>query len=449
LPVLATESPLENPIGDFLARVGRNGVDAGELVIIGGRLNTVLVRKEFVVRPAWVEVDVSAIRDNVSAINAFVGEKTAVLAVVKADAYGHGLVPAARAALDGGAIMLGVAIPEEVSRLREAGITAPVLIIGCSFPAQADEVVGPGVSAVVSYPEAARAVADAARARGTHARVHVKVNTGMGRVGVRWNEAVPFIRQVAAMPGIELEGIMTHFATADYDDQTSAHTQLARFVAVVDGASAHGIRPRFVHCANSAAIAFLKDAHFNLVRPGLIIYGLPPVPMASDIPPETGYPLLQPLTKRADYARERTEETRDRYVPFPLRPALSLKARVVQVNHLPAGDAVGYGLTYRSLCDASYALLPLGYADGLSRALSNRGWALMHGRRAPITGRVSMDQTIINVTDIPGVQVGETAVLIGRQGDAYISAWEVGMGMGSIAYEALTNLGVRLPRVYV
>lgn len=399
-------------------------------------------------RPAWVEVDVSAIRDNVAAIKRYVGPRTEVLGVVKADAYGHGLLPAARAALAGGATLLGVAIPEEVALLREAGIETPTLIIGCSFPEQADEVVGLGASLVVSYPEAAAALAAAALARGTHARVHVKVNTGMGRVGVRWDEALPFIREVAAMPGIELEGIMTHFATADYEDQTSAYTQLARFADVVDQAAAHGIRPRYCHCANSAAITFMPESHFNLVRPGLIIYGLSPVPMADDVPPETGIPTAQVLTKRADYARERTEETRDRYVPIALRPALSLKARVVQVKVLPAGDAVGYGLTYRTKRDTTVALLPLGYADGLSRALSNRGWVLIHGQRAPIVGRVSMDQAIIDVTDIPDVAVGDTAVLIGEQGDQHITAWEVGMAMGSIAYETLVSLGVRLPRVY-
>jgi alanine racemase len=400
------------------------------------------------VRPAWVDVDIAAIRENLRAIRAFVGPQTGVLAVVKADAYGHGLLPTARAALDGGAQMLGVAIPEEVARLRQAGITAPTLIMGCSFPEQAEEIVAVDASAVVSYHDAARALADAARARGGHARVHVKVNTGMGRVGVRWDEAVAFIRQVAAMPGLELEGVMTHFATADYEDQTSAHTQLGRFLDVLNGAARHGIRPRYRHCANSAALTFLKEAHLDLVRPGLILYGIGPVPLASDIPPETGHPGIHPPTKRVDYARERTEETRDRYVPFPLRPALSLKARVVQVNHLPTGDAVGYSLTYRTTRDSVFALLPLGYADGLARALSNRGWVLIHGRRAPIAGRISMDQTLIDITDLPDVTVGDTAVLIGAQGDAAISAWEVGLAMGSIAYEVLVGLGSRLPRVY-
>ena len=400
-------------------------------------------------RPAWVEVDLTAIRDNMRAITGFVRPSVEVLGVVKADGYGHGLVPAARAALDGGARMLGVAIPEEVAQLRAAGIDAPVLIIGCSMPELAAQIVTLEASAVVSYPEAAHALADAAREQGTHARVHVKVNTGMGRVGVRWDEAVAFIRQVAAMPGVELEGIMTHFATADYEDQTSAHTQLARFVEVLDGAAAHGIHPRYRHCANSAAITFLKDSHFDLVRPGLILYGLTPVPLAADIPPETGYAGVHPPTKRVDYARERTEATRDRYAPFPLRPALSLKARVVQVNRLPAGDAVGYGLTYRTHRDSVFALLPLGYADGLARALSNRGWALIHGQRAPIAGRISMDQTILDVTEIPDVAVGDVAVLIGNQGAEHISAWEVGLAMGSIAYEVLVGLGARLPRVYL
>jgi len=400
------------------------------------------------VRSAWVEVDVAAIEQNMLAIRTFVGSGVNVLAVVKADGYGHGLIPVAQAALRGGACMLGVAIPEEVARLRDAGIMAPTLIMGCSLPHQAEEIVGLHASAVVSYRSAAEALADAALARGAHAPVHVKINTGMGRVGVRWDEAIDFIRQIAAIPGIHLEGIMTHFATADYNDQTSVRTQLARFIDVIDGIARYGIRPDYCHCANSAAVSFLSEAHFNLIRPGLILYGIPPVPLDSDIPPETGYPSVHPPTKREDYARERTSDTHERYLPIPLQPALALKARVVQVNALPAGDAVGYGLTYRTQRDAVFALLPLGYADGLARALSNRGWVLLHNQRAPIAGRVSMDQTIIDVTDIPGVQVGDVAVLIGHQGDQYISAWEIGLAMGSIAYEALVNLGVRLPRVY-
>ena len=400
-------------------------------------------------RAAWVEVDPGAIRDNVRATKHFLGPQVALAAVVKADGYGHGLLPAARAAHEGGAEMLAVAIPEEVALLREGGITAPTLIMGCSLPGQAQEIIKLDASAVVSYPEAAAALAEAARAQGTHARLHVKVNTGMGRVGVRWNEAADFIRQVDALPGVHLEGIMTHFATADYEDQTSARTQLRRFQEVLDQAARHGIRPRYRHCANSAAITFFPESHLDLVRPGLIIYGVPPVPLASDIPPDTGYAGIHPPTKREAYARQRTEQTRDRYLPIPLRPALSLKARVVQLKRLLAGDAVGYGLAYRTRRDSTIALLPLGYADGLARALSNRGWALLHGQRAPVAGRVSMDQTTVDATDIPGVELGEVAVLIGEQGDQRISAWEVGLAMGSIAYEALVGLGSRLPRLYV
>ena len=400
-------------------------------------------------RSAWVEVDVTAIAENVDAVRRFVGARTDVLAVVKADAYGHGLLPAARSALTGGAVMLGVAIPEEAARLRTAGITAPALIMGCHLPYQAEEIVRLSASAVVSTEESAQALADAARAQHTHARLHVKVNTGMGRVGARWDTAPALIRKVASMPGVELEGIMTHFATADYEDQTSMRTQLVRFMEVLDAVAAHGIRPRFRHAANSAAITFCPDAHLDLVRPGLLIYGIPPVPMAADIPPETGYPGIHPPTKRVDYARPRTEATRDRYVPIPLRPALTLKARVVQVTQLPKGDGVGYGLTFRTHRDATIALLPLGYADGLTRALSNRGWALLHGHRVPIAGRVSMDQTTVDATDIPAVAVGDVAVLIGRQQDDAITAWEVGLAMGSIAYEVLVGLGARLPRVYL
>ncbi|MHB9110233.1 MAG: alanine racemase [Armatimonadota bacterium] len=382
-------------------------------------------------RPAWVEVDLSAIRENIRAVNACVGHDTGVLAVVKADAYGHGLAPVARAVLEGGATMLGVAIPEEVSALREAGITAPALILGCTLPHQADQIVAMGASAVVSYPEAAQALAVAACKQNTRVRVHVKVNTGMGRVGVRWHEAADFIRSVAQLPNLELEGVMTHFATADEEDLSPAREQLDRFLGVVQELESHGIRPRYRHASNSAAITFLPGAHLDLVRPGLLTYGIPPAPLA------------------ADYPAEARTGVSDRPLPVALRPALSLKARIVQVHHLPAGDAVGYGLTYRAKRDSIFALLPLGYADGVSRALSNRGHVILRGRRAPIAGRVSMDQTIVDVTGIPGVAVGDTAVLIGEQDGERITAWEVGLAMGSIAYEALTGLSVRLPRVYL
>ncbi|MHB9023254.1 MAG: alanine racemase [Armatimonadota bacterium] len=371
-------------------------------------------------RTAWVEVDLPAIRENIRAVQAFVGPRTGVMAVVKADAYGHGLIPAARAALAGGATMLGVALPEEVARLREAEIGAPVLILGCTLPEQAAETISLGASAVVSSLQAADALAAAARDAGTHARVHVKVDTGMGRVGVRWSAAAETIRRIAALPGLDLEGVMTHFAAADEADPTSSRTQFTRFHDVLEKLEALGIRPRFRHCANSAATVFLPESHLDLVRAGLLTYGIPPVP-----------------------------ETENRPLPFPLRPALSLKAQVVQLSHLPAGDAVGYGHTYRARRDSVFALLPLGYADGLTRALSNRGSALVQGRRAPIAGRISMDQTSVDVTEIPGIALGDVAVLIGAQGEERITAWEVGLTMESIAYEALTNLSARLPRIYL
>ena len=399
-------------------------------------------------RPAWIEVDLTAIEKNVAAIKAYVGPGTDVLGVVKADAYGHGLLPAARAVLAGGATMLGVAIPEEAELMRAAGITAPLLILGCSLPEQAAEIIPLNVSVVVSYLAAAESLSAAAQAANICVKVHIKINTGMGRVGVRWNEALQLIKMVSSLPNVEIEGLMTHFATADYEDHTSVNTQLSRFKQVIAAAAEIGINPRYLHCANSAAISFLPTTHFNLVRPGLIIYGLPPVPMASDIPPETGHEALCPPSKRLDYARQRTVETSDRYLPIKLQPALSLKARVVQLSHLPAGDAVGYSLTYRTTRDSKFAILPLGYADGMSRVLSNRGWILLHGCRAPIAGRISMDQVIVDVTDIPDVAVGDTAVIIGTQGAETITAWEVGLAMSSIAYETLVNLGVRLPRIY-
>ena len=409
-------------------------------------------------RSAWVEVNLKAIEENTRIIKELVGEQVNVLSVVKADAYGHGLVNSALAAIRGGADLLGVAIVEEAQNLRSSGITKPILILGCAFKDQAADILEVDASAVVSYEDCVCALSKVALEQGKVARVHVKVNTGMGRVGVRYDEAADFIERVSKVPGIELEGIMTHYATADYDDHTSLNTQYERFVAVLDEVKRRGITVKYIHSANSAAIMFHPKTYFNTVRPGIMTYGQLPVPIASDVPPQHIAEDRAPLSsgkgkdKRLDLAKLRFISPEDlvdnKLFTVKLQPALSLRAKVVQVMKLNSGDAVGYGLTYRATRDSIFALLPIGYADGVSRSLSNSGFVLINGQRAPIAGRVSMDQTIVDITDIPQVKVGDVATLIGTYNDESITAWEVALTMRTIVHEVLCTLGARLPRMY-
>jgi len=410
-------------------------------------------------RSAWVEVNLKAIEDNTRIIKELVGKDVNILSVVKADAYGHGLINSSWATIRGGADLLGVAIVEEARELYNAGITTPILILGCAFPDQSVEILEIGASAVVSYRECVEVLSKAALLLGEKAKVHVKVNTGMGRVGVRYDEAADFIQWVASVPGIELEGIMTHYATADYDDDTSLNTQYERFVSVLDEVKEKGINVKYIHSANSAAIMFHPHTYFNTVRPGIMTYGQKPVPVASDIPPSHIAEGRAPLSsgrgqdKRLDLAKMRFIDPNNvgeqsKLFTVKLTPALALKARIVQISRLYAGDAIGYGLTYRAKQDSVFAILPVGYADGVSRSLSNSGFALIKEKRVPIIGRVSMDQTIVDITGIEDIKIGDIATLIGGDGDETITAWEVALTMKTIAHEVLSTLGVRLPRIY-
>lgn len=372
-------------------------------------------------RPAWVEVNLAAIRRNVASVCAWVGPECGVWAVVKANAYGHGLVPAGRAALEGGAAGLAVAIPDEAVALRENGVTARILVMGICEPAAADEIVRYGLDVAVSTVELLDALCDSGLRQGTPARAHVKVDSGMGRVGVLPEEAFDFIRQVAKTPGVRWTGIKTHFATAD-DDPDYAREQWQRFAAVVGAAVAlrTDAEPLLMHAANSAATCQLPESYqaiagvSPMVRAGLLTYGIPPV--------ESG--------------------------PCPkVEPALTLKARITQARNVPAGMSVSYGATATTTRPSRLAIVPLGYADGYSRANSNRSSVLLRGRRVPVMGRVCMDQFVIDATDT-GAEIGDEVVLIGRQGGEEITVLEEAGWAQSIHHEVLTRLTERLPRVY-
>ncbi|MBC7235271.1 MAG: alanine racemase [Chloroflexi bacterium] len=366
-------------------------------------------------RPTWLEVDLDAIAYNVRRLVEIVGPDVDVLAVLKADGYGHGALKVARTALNNGAKWLGVACLGEAIALRSAGIEAPILILGYTPPWQSRDAVRHGVVCTLFSQEVAMALSQAALDLGSTARVHIKVDTGMGRLGLLPEEVLPFVQTIAGLPGLEIDGIFTHFADADAPELDYTRWQLARFRQVLEALDEAGLKPPCVHAANSAALLRLPESRFDMVRPGIALYGLNPSPHA-------------PL-------------------PGDFRRALSFKCQVAQVKELPAGSFISYGRTYRTERPSRIAVIPVGYADGFRRAPQHWGEVLVRGRRAPIVGRVCMDQTMLDVTDIPHVRQGDEVVLIGSQGEETITVDEVARRLGTINYEVISEILARVPRM--
>jgi len=366
-------------------------------------------------RPTWAEVDLEAVAGNVRQIKRIVGPEVEILAIVKANAYGHGALAVARTALGNGASACGIAAVNEAVQLREGGVDAPILVLGYTPTWLAEEALLHDVSLTLYDADAARAFSRVAADLRRTARVHVKVDTGMGRLGLLPEQVVPFVEEIRALPGLDLEGIFTHFSVADDEDPAYTHWQLNRFRGVLDRLAEIGVNFRQVHCANSAAALRLPEAHFTMVRLGLAMYGLHP----------------------------------SRHVPLPagFRPALAWKTTVAQVKTLPPGSYVSYGNTYRTEQEETIAVIPVGYADGFRRAPTRWKEVLIHGQRAPLVGRVCMDQTMIQVSHIPNVRVGDEVVLIGRQGEDEISAEEAAGWLGTINYEVVSEILARVPRV--
>jgi alanine racemase len=367
-------------------------------------------------RPCWASIDLDAIEANVRSIRSRLRPGAQLMAIVKANAYGHGIVGIADAVLAAGAWGFGVACVDEGVQLRSAGVDSPILVLGYVPHWEAERVLRLDLAVALTTEQLAFALARAASDLARPATVHVKVDTGMGRYGVLPEEALDFLRFCGETPGLRVEGIFTHLATADEPDTTHAERQLRRFDELCRSLDAHGLLPPVRHALNSAGTFAFPEQQHDLVRCGIAVFGVPPAPMA-------GLP--------------------------ELRPALSLKARVARLRRLPPGSCVGYGCTFLAERPTDVALVPVGYADGLSRSLSNRGWMLANGRRAPIIGRVSMDQSTIDVTDLGIVRQDDEIVVLGRQGEDEITASEMAEWRDTIAYEVLTGLSVRVPRVYL
>jgi alanine racemase len=369
-------------------------------------------------RPVWAEVDLAAVRENVRVLRAAVAPAR-VLAVVKADGYGHGSVRVARAAIEAGAVGLGVALVEEGVTLRDAGIDAPILVLSEPVPDAAATVVAFGLTPVVYTAAGIEALAKAVAASAAEQPlpVHLKVDTGMHRIGVAEREAPHLARLVVAHAELRLAGVCTHFAVSDEPDNPYTNEQLERFDRVLTAIRAEGIDPGVVHTANTAGALAFPAARCDMVRAGIGIYGVAPAPELSGV--------------------------------VPLRPALAVKARVSYVKPVAAGERVSYGLRYALPRDAHIATVPIGYGDGVPRNLAGHGGeVLVHGRRCPIAGTVTMDQLMVDIGDLP-VERGDEVVLLGRQGAEEITADEWAKRLGTIAYEIVCGIGPRVPRVYI
>lgn len=369
-------------------------------------------------RDTVAEVDLDAIRHNVRQFREHLPGSVRLMAVVKADAYGHGAVPVARAALSAGADSLAVAFLDEALELRAAGVSAPILVMGYTPPRAVEEALKHDVTLTVYSEEVVEAIGRQAAREGRKASVHVKVDTGMGRLGLLEEEVPSFLRRLTEFPHIRVGGVFTHFACADEADKGYTHFQHQRLLGFVDRLREAGVGTPLIHCANSAAAIDLPEYGHALVRLGISMYGY--------------YP---------------SEEANRRAVR--LKPALTLKTRIVRLKRPPKGTGISYGKTVTVDGNRWIATIPVGYADGFNRRLSNRGSALVHGRRVPIVGRVCMDQTMLDVTEAMPVSVGDEVVLYGRQGDEAISVDEVARLLDTISYEVTCAVGRRVPRVYL
>ncbi len=370
-------------------------------------------------RATRAEINLDNLAHNLKCFRAHVAKNTALMAVVKADAYGHGAVEVAKCALGHGASRLGVAFAEEGVALRKSGISAPILVMGAPFAEQTDLYFEHNLIPTIFTGETARCFSELAAKKETAIKIHVKVDTGMGRIGIfPHTDAVFFLEYLKTLPNLEVQGIFTHFATADEKDKSFAVKQLERFNQAIDALRQKDLCPPLVHAANSAATLEIPEAWFDMVRIGISMYG--------------HYP---------------SEEVNKNTIP--LKPLMTLKSRVSHLKEVPPGTPISYGSTYVTVKNTLVASIPLGYGDGYSRLLSNKAHVLIRGKRFPIIGRVCMDQFLVDVTAMPEIEVGDEVVLFGKQEQEEIAVEEIARILGTINYEALCAVGKRVPRLYI
>jgi alanine racemase len=367
----------------------------------------------FPLRPAWIEIDLGRLRRNLQIIRADLPRSVELLAVVKDDAYGHGALDVARLAAEAGAWGFGLSTLEEAMTLRDGGVTAPLLLLGERQEAELPWCVSHDLTVCINHAHTIRHLVKLAAKFDKPVPVHVKVHTGMSRYGARWDEALPLLERVCAEKSLRLEGLMTHFAQSDETDKSFANLQLSRFNEVAALMKQHGLVVRFKHVCNSGGFLDLPQAHFDMVRVGILLHGIFPSSVCRRLP--------------------------------GIEPVMSVKARIAAIQHLQPGEVVGYGMRYAASSLRRIAVLPIGYGDGFPR-VRNQGCALLRGRRAPILGGIAMDALMVDITDIPEAEMWDEAVLMGRQGDEEITVHDLAKLKNSVSYDVLTSWRLRLRR---
>jgi alanine racemase len=367
----------------------------------------------FPLRPAWTEIDLGRLRRNVQLIRRDLPKNVQLLAVVKDEAYGHGALDVARIALEEGAWGFGLSTLEEAMGLREAGIAEPLLLLGERQEAELPWCVEHDLTVCVNEPHTVRKLAQIAAAHDRRVPVHLKIHTGMSRYGVRWDEALPLIEHIVAEKSLLLEGVMTHFAQSDETDKTFANLQFARFNEVLKGMAERGISVKYRHTCNSGGFLDLPHAHLEMVRVGILLYGVFPSSVCRRIP--------------------------------GIEPVMSVKARIAAIQKIKPGEVVGYGMRYTASSERRIAVLPIGYGDAFPR-VRNQGGALIRGKRAPLIGGPAMDAIMVDITEISEAQMWDEAVIMGRQGNEEITVHEIAKLKNSVSYDVLTNWRLRLRR---
>jgi len=373
-------------------------------------------------RATRAEIDLTAFRHNLQNLRKYLDPQTRIMAVVKADAYGHGAVPCARIAVESGAAnYLGAGVIEEGIELRENGLNAPILILGSIFPDEAEDLVRHNLATILCTQPLAQALSKEAEKQDKTVSVHIKVDTGMNRLGISPENLPALLDQVRNLKNLKIEAVSTHFSSADDEDLSVTQAQLEKFQTALTILQKEGVHTLIVHCANTSALFKFPESHFNMVRPGLILYGVLPSPS------------LRPVIDQGEN---------------PFQPVMQWKSQIILLKPIAKNQPVSYSGSFTTQRDSLIATLPIGYADGLHRMLSNKMDVLIRGRRAPQVGNICMDMILIDVTDIPDVQAGDEVVIFGRQGDEMISVEELAVKGKTIPYEILCSVSKRVPRIY-
>ncbi len=362
----------------------------------------------------WIEVDLNAIEHNLKAIKSKVESGTKILSIVKADAYGHGAVEVSKTLEQNGTDMLGVAFPGEGIELRENNITIPILILNPVLSVQIEDIIQHSLGVTVNNLDIANEISMTAKKYHRNIRIHVEIDTGMGGAGVCHERALPFIKALSLIENLEIEGVFTHFSSSDEKDKSFTYEQNRKFREVIKQLEKEKISLPLIHAANSAAILDIPDSHFNMVRPGLILYGIFP----------------------SNYVSRNID----------IKQAMSFKTRIINLKQLGPGSVIGYGRTFEIMKQTTVATIPVGYKDGFNRGFSNLGVVLVHGKRVPIIGRVCMDRCFIDVTDLSGVEIGSEVILLGNQDSETISIESAAELIGTIPYEIVCNIGTITPK---